>query len=229
MCSSCHEHPFKADAEKLSVRVWGLCAPALKSARAMREANLRLALSIDGKRPTKFGGDGVIVFELARPNPKELERRETQRKAEAELLRAEAELARAHSTVQVAQADADRAMLSLQSAKQRLAEAEKTFADLKKPKAQPQGDAAFTVHVRTLTAAEKVIRVKATGKETVLEALVYAADEIPLMTGSVSVWLVRDKAVLPVDIPAITQKGDSKTNYTLKPGDQLFLQAKPAK
>ena len=89
--------------------------------------------------------------------------------------------------------------------------------------------AMFTVHVRTLTAAEKVIRVKATGKETVLEGLVYAADDVPLKSDGVSVWVVRDKVLLPVDLPGITKNGVTKTNYVLKAGDQLFVQVKPAK
>ena len=67
MCSSCHDHPYEVKGEKpVPLKRWGLCAPALKNSRAMRDADVRLALSIDGKRPTKFGGDGVIVFELKR-------------------------------------------------------------------------------------------------------------------------------------------------------------------
>jgi hypothetical protein len=90
------------------------------------------------------------------------------------------------------------------------------------------GASVFTIHIRTLTAAEKVIRVKATGKQTVLEGLVHAADDVSIKSDALSVWVVREKTVLPVDLPAIL-KGDAKTNHVLKAGDQLFVQVKPAK
>jgi hypothetical protein len=90
---------------------------------------------------------------------------------------------------------------------------------------RPAGEV-FTVHVRSLTAAEKVIRVKATGKDSVLEGLTYAAEAVAIKSDAVSVWVVRDRAILPVDLAAI-RKGDAKTNHALKPGDQLFVQVKP--
>jgi len=40
----------------------------------------------------------------------------------------------------------------------------------------------------------------------------------------VSVWVVREGAVLPVDLAGITKNGDTKTNHALKAGDQLFVQ-----
>lgn len=89
--------------------------------------------------------------------------------------------------------------------------------------------ATFTVHVRTATAGEKVVKVKATGNETILEAIVYAADDVPVKSDGVSVWIVRGKEVLPVDLPAILKNGEAKTNYAIKPGDQVFVQSKPAK
>lgn len=67
---------------------------------------------------------------------------------------------------------------------------------------------------------------KATGNETVLEGLTYAAEEVLLKSDAVSVWVARGKEVLPVDLAGI-RKGETKTNYVLKPGDQLFVQAKP--
>jgi hypothetical protein len=102
------------------------------------------------------------------------------------------------------------------------------LGDPKKPAAAKGGEA-FTVHIRTLLAAEKVISVKATGKETVLEGLAYAAEDMAIKPEALSVWVVRDKAVLPVDLAAITQKGETRTNYVLKPGDQLFVQARVGK
>ena len=46
---------------------------------------------------------------------------------------------------------------------------------------------------------------------------------------AISVWVMREKGLLPVDLAGILQKADSKTNYQLKPGDQLFVQVKVAK
>ena len=243
----------------------------------MDRAGVRLALSIDGKRPGKFGGDGVIVFDLKRPDPQDEERAklveaqkraaaklaaaasgaEKQRlEAELELLRAgtrrtyrprgaaagggriaaqaRAELERAKVQTLLAQVKVDEAMVDLQLAKARLVAAEKAVADAKKPRpggaGAPDAGPVFTVHVRTLTAAEKVIRVKATGQEKVLEALVYAADDVSIKSDGVSVWVVRDKTVLPVDLPAITKSGDAKTNYVRSsPATNFLVQAKPAK
>jgi uncharacterized protein (TIGR03067 family) len=278
-CASCHTNPFDGPGASLPPML-GVCAPVLKDRAKMHDLGVRLALSIDGNRPTKFGGSGVIVFELKRTGPQEAESvrleeewarlveaqkrvadallaaraaeekrrleielevlrlqldelvvREAERKALVELRRAQADLEAARVQAAVAQANVERATLQLKVAKEKVVAAEKALADLKKPQppgAGGAGGAVFTVHVRTLTAAEKVIRVKATGKETVLEGLVHAADDVPIKSEGVSVWVVRDKTVLPVDLPAIL-KGDAKTNHTLKTGDQLFVQAKPAK
>ena len=57
----------------------------------------------------------------------------------------------------------------------------------------------------------------------------HAAEGGSLTTNGVSVWLVRDNTVLPVDLPSITKKGVTKTNYVLKPGDKLFIQMKAGK
>jgi RNA polymerase sigma factor (sigma-70 family) len=120
---------------------------------------------------------------------------------------------------------------NLQAAQQKLTEAEKAVAkDGKKPPAAPAKDGdVFTVHVRPLAAAEKLIRVKATGNQTVLEGLAYAAEDMAIKADALSVWVVRDKSILPVDLAGITQKGETKTNYILKPGDQLFVQVKVGK
>ena len=270
-CTSCHEAPFKGVKPPLPDAL-GLCGPALKDPLTMREAGVRLALSINGKRPAKFGGPGVIVFEMKRPDPKadekarleaaykqlveaqraavaadqkaklqaeleaarrqldELIVRDFERKAEVELRQAQAQLERARAQAEAAQVDVARAQAVFLQAKEVLAAAEKALAAAKKAQPTPAKEVeVFTVHVRTLTAAEKVIRVKATGKETVLEGLVYAADDVPLKSDGVNVWVVRDKAVLPVDLLGITKNGETKTNYVLRAGDQLFVQAKPTK
>ena len=66
------------------------------------------------------------------------------------------------------------------------------------------------------------------GIKSVLEAVAYAASDMAIKPDAVHVWLVREKEILPVDLTAI-YKGDTKTNYTIKPGDQLFVQVKIAK
>jgi hypothetical protein len=158
--------------------------------------------------------------------------------AEAKLLRAKLEQAavlaeRAAQQAAMAQDAARAAEAQLAQAKAQQAELLAQLDALRKRAegAKPPetvGAATFTVHVRTLTAAEKVHKVKHTN-HTILEAIVYAADDEPVKSDAVSVWIVRGKEVLPVDLPAILKAGETKTNYVIKPGDQVFVQAKPAK
>ena len=164
---------------------------------------------------------------------------------EAKLLRVKLEQAmvlaeRAAQQVEVARQQAAMAQDVARAAEAQLAQAKAQQAELmaqlevlrkKADAAKPPeavGAAAFTVHVRTLTAAEKVHKVKHTN-QTILEAIVYAADDVPVKSDAVSVWIVRGKEVLTVDLPAILKNGETKTNYVIKPGDQVFVQAKPAK
>jgi hypothetical protein len=158
--------------------------------------------------------------------------------AAAQLALSRANLDRANATLAMAEAQLDRANLQLDAARWAVEVAKKAaaLADEKarlglpvNPPATPAAAGTFTVHVRPLAAAEKVISVKATGKETVLEGLAYAAEEMAIKADSLSVWVVRNKDVLPVDLVAITQKGMTATNYTLKAGDQLFVQVKVGK
>jgi RNA polymerase sigma factor (sigma-70 family) len=293
-CSSCHNHPFIEEGAPPPLgEMWTLCEPARKDERAMRDAGVRLALSIDGKRPTKFGGDGVIVFEMRRAdeasqtrwvgNPSTVEkfdatdielqllladiehklrnkridplwaeqlrlRLESARwmlgesrkasgvdsptdpvaKAELDLVKARRNLEQAEAELERSQATVAEARRRVEKAKDDLKAAEVRFAGAKKPQPGAPAGEVFTIHVRTLTAAEKVIRVKATGKETVVDALAHAADDVPIKADAASVWVVRNGSILPVDLAAIT-KGDAKTNHALKPGDQLFVQAKAGK
>jgi RNA polymerase sigma factor (sigma-70 family) len=264
-CASCHKQSFlEGGSEPHLAELFAPCAPAAKNPQFMRSGWLRLALSLDEKRPAKFDGAGVIVFELKRPDPQDDERErllrqqkeltsaleaavDAKQKAEFEaqlrfknamldlhlaqsvLSKAEAQLKASHAQLAQAEAQVAVAEKDLQMAKERVKVAEKAAEDVKKLKPSPQkSNAVFTIHIRTLTAAEKVIRVKATGKETVLEGLVHAADDVSIKSDTLSVWVVREKAILSVDLPAIL-KGDSKTNYALKPGDQLFVQVKPGK
>lgn len=296
-CATCHKQSFdRVGGERLGA-TW--CTPGFDAA-VKGKSGMRLALTIDGTRPAKFGGHGVIVFDLQRlddvpinwqprPGPRvelaqlELEvlRQELElatkgkidpttleklrarihaaeallaseqkserldptpkletrlavvalQKAKLELAQAEAEVEAAHAQAELAKVAVARATKTLEFARERVKAAEKADAGAKPlpPVALGKDDMVFTVHVRTLASAEKVIRVKATGKETVLEGLVHAADDVSLKSDGVSVWVVRDKGVLPVDLVAITKNGETKTNYILKAGDQLFIQVKAGK
>lgn len=76
-------------------------------------------------------------------------------------------------------------------------------------------------------------RLPITGNETVLDAINYAAGLTP--TASIpNVRLVRPAPpgsctpqVLPVNLAAIIQEGDTTTNYQLMPGDRIFVYRDP--
>jgi hypothetical protein len=145
---------------------------------------------------------------------------------------AEAELQRAKVNSAAALQVANASVAELAKAKAKVAKLQKTLVDLKSSKQTPGAEPSrseYTIHVRTLTAAEKVIRVKVAGNDTVLEGLVYAADDVPLKSDRVNVWIVRGGEILPVDLPGIIKKGKTETNYQLKAGDRLFIQAKAEK
>ena len=250
----------------------GLCEPALKDKTAMHAAGLRLAFTVDGKRPTKFGGEGVIVFEMVRAGSKPTgndDERTRELRAQLDALakktgdervsdlalaqlqaliksteldshHAKLELAEANAQLQITKKAAELAEARWAGANQRWQLAVREYEDAKAraakgtkaPAGAPGGaeptGAVFTVHIRTLTASEKVIKVKATGNECVLDGLLHAIDDIPIMTGTVNVWLVRGKEVMPIDLAGI-KNGETKTNYVLKAGDQLFVQVKADK
>ena len=226
-CMSCHETTTKQPAVwalglKPAPNMIGLCGPGLKTV----DLGVRLAVSIDGTRPVKFGGPGVIVFEMKRPDTGPTNVAEaTLAVQRAKLLRQEAE-----AQFEAARAQLEVAAKKAEVARQNLGLAESALVQLEKPPAPPAKDGpVFTVHVRTLTAAEKLIRVKATGNETVLDALEYVADDALLKSEGVSSWVVRGKTVLPVDLPGLLKHGKTTTNYQLFAGDLLFVQVKPAK
>jgi hypothetical protein len=265
-CARCHDLGMGMKAELL-----GLCAPGHKFLVhdiADRGIGLRLAIAVEGPRPTKFGGaKGVIEFTLERVGAgwkgerAKLEQEQAafaKRLAALDPMRNKEEFARLAATVKLYQAklDEDAARLRVEVAQAQLARYEAVVANaqaelkvaevvlkqaqarlaaiekdaMKRGPAVPAKDGeVYTIHVRPLAAAEKVIRVKATGSETVLEGLAYAAEDMAIKADSVSVWVVRVKEILPVDLAAITQKGDTKTNYVLKAGDQLFVQVKVGK
>ncbi|MBN9120061.1 MAG: sigma-70 family RNA polymerase sigma factor [Planctomycetes bacterium] len=250
-CQSCHEAPnapaFGGGRDRPADAWLGLCAPGLKIA----PLGVRLGLAPDGRRGITFDTPGVIVFDLRRPSADRVAEKTDPRIVVNQLAALAAEVERAQLESERAKLDLAAATAELEKARHTAAQAQARWAAanqkwqlaqreyeraserLKKlPAVAPGGAAAagevFAVHIRTLAAAEKVIRVKATGKETVLAGLVYAADDVSIKSDALSVWVVRDGAVLAVDLPAIL-KGDTKTNYALKVGDQLFVQVKPAK
>jgi hypothetical protein len=100
------------------------------------------------------------------------------------------------------------------------------------PKAKKAPPAGYTVHFRPLGGPDQVIGGRRADSETVLDA-VAALKVRPSDLRRMSVWVVRPgegggPRVLPVDWAAICLRGDASTNYQLLPGDQLFLQARPA-
>jgi hypothetical protein len=278
MCTTCHDtgklgpSKLESSAERHMLQFWLLsgthfhssCQPGEKVA-----TGLRLALAIEGERPTRYAGDKVVVFGLERVGANingerdKLERErarlmallesvaaEDQKKDLLHLLSqhrvaaAELEVEEARAQLQVAAARCDEAQArveqagvqftlasrALQAAQTKLDEAEKAASDAGQKGAGPaKAGGEFTIHVRPLVSPEKVIRVKATGNETVLEALAHAAQDMAIKADALSAWVVRGKDILPVDLAGILQKGQTKSNYTLKTGDQLFIQSKVGK
>ncbi len=225
-CASCHTNEVAGKTVPL-LNVVGMCGPGLKVAKPAN-LHLRLALSVDGKRPAKFGGEGVIVFDLTRIADRDDERAKLEREAALEVERATLQYRQAAVQVENAQAKHLDATKQLKEAKDKLVAAEKAAADLKKPQPGPpaKDGPVFTVHVRTLADAEKVIRVKLTGDQTVLDAFVHAT-AVGIKASAASAWVVRGDTIFPVDLAALTKYGDTKTNYQLLAGDKLFVQAKP--
>ncbi len=76
-------------------------------------------------------------------------------------------------------------------------------------------------------------RLPITGNETVLDAINYAGGLIPTAS-SVNIRLVRPapagaccESILPVNLAAIVNAGDTTTNYQLLPGDRLVVYRDP--
>jgi RNA polymerase sigma factor (sigma-70 family) len=113
------------------------------------------------------------------------------------------------------------AQANLHLAKAKRAKAEKEV-EAWKPGSSPASE--VTIHVRPLLSEEKSLTLDVGRVQTVLEGLAYAAKETPIKPDETSVWVARGKELLPVDLAAITEKADNKTNYKLQAGDQLFVQ-----
>jgi RNA polymerase sigma factor (sigma-70 family) len=87
---------------------------------------------------------------------------------------------------------------------------------------------AFYVIVEGADGTDQVYRFPAKGGETVLDALAQAASTL-VGLGKKRVYVERlstdgkPSKVLPVDWKAITQEGQTATNYPLRPGDRLYI------
>jgi polysaccharide export outer membrane protein len=82
-------------------------------------------------------------------------------------------------------------------------------------------------------AGEQVVRVSATGNETVLDAI-SQINGLPAVASKKRIWVARPAPaghcpdqVLPVDWCAITRGGRTTTNYQVMPGDRIYVMAQP--
>jgi polysaccharide export outer membrane protein len=81
-------------------------------------------------------------------------------------------------------------------------------------------------------AGQQVIRLPVTGNETVLDAIGQVTGLTPV-ADTQRIWVSRPAAegcsgqVLPVNWKAITEEGQTGTNYQLLPGDRVFVKALP--
>jgi polysaccharide export outer membrane protein len=77
---------------------------------------------------------------------------------------------------------------------------------------------------------EQVYRIPITGSETVLDAIGEISG-LPPVASKCQIWVARRNPghgggqILPVDWIAVSQKGDTHTNYQLYPGDRLYVQS----
>ena len=82
-------------------------------------------------------------------------------------------------------------------------------------------------------AGEQVVRLPATGNETVLDAISQIGGLSPV--SSKKLWVARPAPagagvdqILPVDWKGITRRGHTRTNYQILPGDRVFVMSAPA-
>lgn len=83
-------------------------------------------------------------------------------------------------------------------------------------------------------AGQQMVRAPVTGNETVLDAIGQISG-LSAIADSRKIWITRPTraacngmTILPVDWKAITEVGDTATNYQILPGDRLFVKALPA-
>jgi len=79
---------------------------------------------------------------------------------------------------------------------------------------------------------EQVIKLPATGNETVLDAIANIGGLSPVSTKKL--WISRPAPpgecidqILPVDWKGITRRGHTRTNYQILPGDRVFVMGQP--
>jgi protein involved in polysaccharide export with SLBB domain len=79
---------------------------------------------------------------------------------------------------------------------------------------------------------EQVVRLPATGNETVLDAISQIGGLSPVSTKKI--WIARPAPtgecvdqILPVDWKGITRRGHARTNYQILPGDRVFIMGQP--
>lgn len=79
---------------------------------------------------------------------------------------------------------------------------------------------------------ENVVRLPATGNETVLDAISQIGGLSPV--SSKKMWIARPAPpgagvdqILPVDWKGITRRGHTRTNYQILPGDRVFVMSQP--
>jgi polysaccharide export outer membrane protein len=82
-------------------------------------------------------------------------------------------------------------------------------------------------------AGQQVLRLPVTGNDTVLDALSQANGLTPVSSKH-NIWVARPAPadapcdqILPVDWVAITERGQTATNYQLLPGDRIFVESQP--
>jgi polysaccharide export outer membrane protein len=79
---------------------------------------------------------------------------------------------------------------------------------------------------------EQVVRLPATGNETVLDAISYV-NGLPPVASKKRIWVSRPgppgcpRQVLPVDWAAVVCGGETATNYQILPGDRVYVMAQP--
>ena len=80
---------------------------------------------------------------------------------------------------------------------------------------------------------EQVVRVPATGNETVLDAMTQIAG-LSAVSSRKRIWVARPAPagncpdqILPVDWNGIVRGGETATNYQILPGDRIYLMAEP--
>jgi protein involved in polysaccharide export with SLBB domain len=78
---------------------------------------------------------------------------------------------------------------------------------------------------------EQVIRLPATGNETVLDAISHI-EGLPAVASKKTIWIARPAPagtccdqILPVDWLSLTQRGSAETNYQILPNDRVYILA----